>query len=1316
MTGPRTGWWAALLVCGTVIGHVACRPGTPRYDEDAGRYGSMSAPAMNQAGRQGIKFSDRSSLVASLGRLPLAFEPNEGQVDPAVKFLTRGFGYRLFFTQDGATWALDPRETSHDSRRLEPRDGVDDPHRLTPSRSVHDRSMVDVVRMRILGASPDARVTGLDEHAGKAHYFHGNDPAQWHTNVPRFARIRYTGIYPGVDLVYHGREGELEYDFVVDRGIDPAIIALGFEGAEQVWIDQRGDLVVDTGDGHLVQRKPFVYQQVAGKRRVIETSYALTAVNRVGFAVGDYDRNLPLVIDPVLAYSTYLGGSGGSYGEQAYGIATDAFDNVYVTGNTTSTTFPVDGGSPATNDMFVVKLTAAGELAYVAVVNGNSIDSGEGITVDSNGSAIVTGWTDSTDFPTFNPIRLNQPGRDGFLMKLDPSGFIVYSTYLGGNNTFDYAEAVAVDAAGNTYVTGVTNSSDFPVLNGPQQVGQGQDAFVAKVDANGSLLYSTYLGGSSSDGAESIAVDAAGSFYVTGWTQSSNFPRVNSTQLKQSGNDVFVSQFTPDGSTLVYSRFLGGNSHETPYAITLDGAGGVYVGGRTDSTNFPAVLPVQPNQPGTDVFLTRLGPNGVVSFSTYLGGNGYERILGLSVRDGRVYATGQTFSTDFPSVNAVQPAKAGDPSTADAFVISLDILSAQLRYSTYLGGAATEEGRGVAALSGGNVFVAGWTESSDFPTVAPLQDFKSNIGNVFISRIAPIGIDAVSPGVVQSAGGDAITITGQGFVNGAIVLIGATPATGVSVLNSANIIATTPVLSPGTVDVTVTNPDGGSSTLYNGLTVIDGTGPIADAGIDQTLEATSPAGRQVVLDGSASWDPDNEPLTYQWRDANGNILATGAVVTHVFPLGAHLVTLTVSDGHPIPGVDTLLVQVVDTTPPAVSVVAPNGSNRIYTRTATIIDWTALDSASDLSSFDVFVSTNNGVSYAPVSGCMGVSGALRSCTWMSPGPVSTKARIRVTARDAAGNAASDTSDGVFSIIDGVASVRITAPNTGVNWGAGSTQQIKWSHNLGTAAFVRLEASFDGGSNWSVINGAVKNSSSSSGIYNWTVPGVLSSATRIRASWTNGPVADTSDVNFTIASAFVALTTPAASSNWGYGTTRTQTWTTNLGPLDRVNVALSTDSGATFPIQLTTNAVATSSATFVTPALPATTLTARVRVVWANAPPGFAAQGTSPANFRIDQPFVTVTSPDGGNTWTVGTSRSITWSQNLGNLENVRIELSQDNGATYPIVVLSSTPSDGTQSVVVGPWTTAVARVRITWLKSSSVVDVSNANFSIISASP
>jgi hypothetical protein len=390
------------------------------------------------------------------------------------------------------------------------------------------------------------------------------------------------------------------------------------------------------------------------------------------------------------------------------------------------------------------------------------------------------------------------------------------------------------------------------------------------------------------------------------------------------------------------------------------------------------------------------------------------------------------------------------------------------------------------------------------------------------------------------------------------------------------------------------------------------------------------------------------------------------------------------------------VSVVDTTAPVVAVVNPNGGEKIFTGTAAYLEWTASDAAIGLAGFDVYLSTNGGSSFGATPICANVPATERGCVWASPGPATSKARIRVVARDAAGNTAFDNSNGNVTIASGTASVDVTAPNTAVNWAAGSTQQIKWKHNLGAAAYVRLELSADGGANWSLID-VVKNSSGSSGVYNWALPNVLTSTARIRVSWAGGPASDQSNVNFTIAAPFIQLSAPGPGANWGYGTTRTVTGATNLGPFDRVDVVLSTDGGITPPVPLGTGIVASAkSVTFETPTLGSPTAAAQVRVVWSSAPAGFAVEGVSPGLFQVEPAYITVTFPDGGNTWAVGSKKKVTWNHNLGSVERVLIQLSQDDGASYPIVMLASTPADGVQSVTaLSSWVTDHGRIRISW---------------------
>src|SRR6266576_230582 len=491
--------------------------------------------------------------------------------------------------------------------------------------------------MKLVGAKLTPQVEGVDEFPGKANYIIGNDPKKWGTNVPTYAKVRYREVYPGVDLVYYGKQRQLEHDFIVAPGADPSSITLGFAGAEKMSLDpRRGALVLSVKGGEVRFEKPRIYQELGGTWREISGGYVLKNANGVGFAVAAYDANKPLVIDPTLFYSTYRGGSGEDLG---LGIAADGVGNAYVTGYTLSTDFPGASSSTIQSsngggfDAFVAKINAAGTaLVYSTYLGGSSDDLGFGIAADGAGNAYVTGYTLSTDFPGASSSMIqssNGGGFDAFVAKFNAGGTaLVYSTYLGGSGD-DPGQGIAVDATGNAYVTGNTVSTDFPTtLLAFQSANAGStDAFVTKLNPAGSapLVYSTYLGGSSDDFGQGIAVDAAGNAYVTGYTGSTNFPTTaGAFQIDNAvGADAFVTKLNPAGSApLVYSTYLGGSSDDFGQGIAVDVAGNAYVTGYTGSTNFPTTAGVFQiaNAGSNDAFVTTLNPAGSAPlvFSTYL--------------------------------------------------------------------------------------------------------------------------------------------------------------------------------------------------------------------------------------------------------------------------------------------------------------------------------------------------------------------------------------------------------------------------------------------------------------------------------------------------------------------------------------------------------------------------------------------------------------------------------------------------------------------------------------------------------------------------
>jgi hypothetical protein len=831
-------------------------------------------------------------LVASYGKLPLSFEANRGQTDGRVRFLARGGGYTIFLTADEAVLALRKPQPGMSRFGKVGLPGRLDPFGLVDPRAGRWPSLADglkslwrslipglgqlvfepnaarggeaaglesqppqVMRMRLLGGNAQGRVVGLDELPGRSNYFIGNDPKRWRTDVATYRRVAYKDVYPGVDLVYYGNQRQLEYDFVVAAGADPAAIRLALSGGLEVGsgqsavgsgtqnrpqrqskiqnrkskIDPSGDLVIALEGGAVRFRKPVVYQPLSPvssswsvardskftiqNAELIDGRYVLTATNEIRFEVPTYDRKRPLIIDPVLSYSTFLGGSGSDGGAD---IALDSAGNIYLTGATSSTDFPTadplqgacGGCSHGGETVFVAKLNPAGSaLVYSTYLGGSRGDVGGGIAVDTAGHAYVTGVTDSLDFPTFKPLQAKcgscgQYTENAFVAKLSHAGnALVYSTYLGGND-MDSGNAIAADAAGNAYVTGMTSSSNFPLANPlqPNFTDGGWDAFVAKLNPAGSaLVYSTYLGGSDIDIASGIALDGAGNVYVAGTTSSTDFPTANPLQSACGGffcNDAFVAKLNPAGSALVYSTYLGGSDVDYGSGIAVDGAGNAYVTGFTCSTDFPTNTPFQPSFDGGnyDVFVAKLNPAGdTLVYSTYLGGSGDDEAFAIAVdAAGNAYVTGLTTSTDFPTANPFQGTcgdNCSNGQTFDAFVAELGPSGNALVYSTYLGGSNCDVGSRIAVDKAGNAYVVGSTGSPDFPTVNPFQGTcdgcSGRSDDAFVAKISPsvvslspasLAFGSLTVGDTSAPQTETVTNTGPANLTISTVTIGGTNA------------------------------------------------------------------------------------------------------------------------------------------------------------------------------------------------------------------------------------------------------------------------------------------------------------------------------------------------------------------------------------------------------------------------------------------------------------------------------------------------------------------------------------------------------------
>jgi hypothetical protein len=673
------------------------------------------------------------------GNIPLSFEPNVGQEVAEVRYLARGNTYTLYLA-DG--------EMLLNGRHQAP------------------------LKMKFVGASVASRIVGDGQQVSTSNYLLGNDSSQWRTGVPNYGSARYRSVYPGIDLVFYGHDGgDVEYDWIVSPSADPGQIRLRFDDATRLRVDQHGDLVIELGETEYRQKKPVAYQDVGGKRVEIDATWRLHGKD-TGVRIGRYDHTQPLIIDPVLYYSTYLGGIGNDY---AYAVAVDPIGNTYVTGGTASANFPtanvLQGSLRGTNDVFVTKINAAGTAkVYSTFLGSGGVDEGRGIAVNSLGEVYVTGSAGFSDFPVKNAIQATWGGSgDAFLTKLDSTGAsLVYSTYLGGS-AIDYGTAIALDPAGNAYVTGVTFSTNFPTVNAFQSAkGLQQDAFVAKINPSGSAyVYVTYLGGNNVDEAYGIAVDTSGNAYLTGWTQSTNFPVQSPIQgSNRGGVDGFVTKLNPAGSALVYSTYLGGTGNDNGTAIAVDASGSAYVTGVTASDDFPLANAIDitlGSHAVNDVFIAKFNPAGsALVYSTFVGGASEDDAYAIAIdKAGNAYVTGRTNSSDYPLVNPIQVTRFA----FDMFVTEINASGSALLFSTFVGGSGSESGRGIAVDSLGNIHIAGESTSTDFPVARSVQPSNGGSQDAVVLLFA----DTTPPTVTVSLDRQSLTFSatssGSAFVS-----------------------------------------------------------------------------------------------------------------------------------------------------------------------------------------------------------------------------------------------------------------------------------------------------------------------------------------------------------------------------------------------------------------------------------------------------------------------------------------------------------------------------------------------------------------------
>ncbi len=691
-----------------------------------------SPPPANSAENTVIREAERADVMDSYGRLPLYFIENRGQVDKSVRFYERGAGHATFFTKDGLVLAL---------RKDAAPDG---------------KMNAEALRLGLIGADKNATLTASSALPGHVNFFRGSDSSAWRTNVPTYGTITYNNVYKNIDVKFYGTGKNIEHDVIVRAGGDPSLVRFSYKGINGLRVTEEGDLIVDLDKGKIVEKKPIVYQVINGSKVKINSSYRLLGKEdgayEYGFKVASYDHERDLVIDPVLDYSTYLGGSAA---DTANAIAVDSTGAAYVTGSTFSTDFPVLGAFQGTTagapDVFVTKINPTGTaLVYSTYIGGSVQDQANAIAVDSSGNAYITGFTTSPDFPTVSPISaVNAGATDIFVTKIDPTGAaLLYSTYLGG--TFDeIANGIAIDAAGNAYVAGGTTSTDYPVASALQGVSGGlTDVFVSKIDSTGTVLaYSTYLGGAADESANAIDVDPSGNIYITGNTKSIDYPLaspIQTTLTETVWGDIFITKIASGGASMTYSTYLGGSLWESGNAIKADASGNTYVTGFSNSVDFPVASALQGALVGNnDVVLVKIDPAGsALVFSTYIGGANEDTAYALDVdATGNIFLSGTTWSTDYPMANAIQSTLSG---TTDAFVTEVDPTGASISMSTYLGGSGDDNGFGLALDGSSNIYVTGETKSLDFPTDTPIQGANAGgVTDAFVSRISSVAQPAV---------------------------------------------------------------------------------------------------------------------------------------------------------------------------------------------------------------------------------------------------------------------------------------------------------------------------------------------------------------------------------------------------------------------------------------------------------------------------------------------------------------------------------------------------------------------------------------------
>ncbi|MCP4633301.1 MAG: hypothetical protein GY855_10280, partial [candidate division Zixibacteria bacterium] len=698
-----------------------------------------------------FEYSQRDHRVMkNILSMPMAFTENQGQWDDQVKFRANVGGATMWFTDKGAYYQFTrtiPKESNNTETVI----------------SDHFNESLDsietmMIKASFVGANLNPKMIGESIIEYKCNYFIGNDPNKWHTGVPNYQSVVYEDIYTGIDLKYYGNGKQMEYDFIVSPGSDPSQILVQYDGAKSIDVNQLGELVVETNWGKVIERKPFVYQIIDENREIVECEYTLISDNVFSFYIPkDYDNEFALVIDPVLSFGRYLGGSGTDF---AYAITADDNENIFVTGATISADFPnfPENGYNMEHNRYYAYITKAdlsgsGTLLFSTYIGGpGGNDNGLGIALDDVGNICVTGYTSSADFPKVNSSQSVFGGdQDAFILKLSQSGeTLVFSTFLGGTGE-DKSYGITIIGS-NIYVAGSDwSTGDFPYIGVADHGDSHPDIFVAKYSSSG-VKEACKQYGHQSHGEMAYDISSTGSnLYITGWAshgESSGLPITgNAYQTNNDGDSsAFILQLAIDPLTVSYCSFLGGASKDVGYAISANDDGNIFVTGRTNSSDFDLTPGCYSNtfSGDYDIFLTKISQNGQdLDYSTYLGGTEFECTKDISLDAiGRAYLVGYTKSTtDFPSENSY--GGGGE----DAFISVFSPSGGSLEYSSYCGGDENDAGWGIFVGSSGNFYIAGQTASSNFGGIT-----GSNNGGVdaFILKFLDLPMDVDEDGIANN--------------------------------------------------------------------------------------------------------------------------------------------------------------------------------------------------------------------------------------------------------------------------------------------------------------------------------------------------------------------------------------------------------------------------------------------------------------------------------------------------------------------------------------------------------------------------------------